>query len=292
MSKEKETTTQRKSNKSVKTAVLLFGAVLLTTSLLGGTLAKYTGTIGEASDSARAAKWNASEDFKEFDLFASSYVEHGKTGEDEKGTWTSADPGNNTNTVQGENATTDVIAPGTKGKATIEIDTDTLQDSEVAYQYTYAVDDESLTPFYKNGNDPIPEVNPSNPIGWNVMNGNAAWLPLKFKITKAANSLAPQIVYDGINGSEKNRDGSTQVKEVRDELEKIQSDIIYPNMEAGAKKAALDKGSVTIEWEWPFVQEDGEMDQYDTKVGENANGTDDMVPNFKIKIAATKTQVD
>lgn len=289
MNKEKETITQRKSNKSVKTAVLLFGAVLLTTSLLGGTLAKYTGMIGEASDTARAAKWDATEEFKEFDLFASAYVEHGKTGEDEKGTWTGDNPGNNTNTVQGVTSTTDVIAPGTKGKATIEIDTTTLKDSEVAYQYTYTVDDTSDIPFYKNGNDPIPNVNPANPKGWNVMNGNAAWLPLKFKITKAATSSTPQIVYDGINGSEKDDGGDVQVQKVREELEKIQSDVIYPNMEATDKTAALNKGSVTIEWVWPFEQQ---MDEYDTKVGINAAGTGDMVPNFKIKIAATKTQVD
>lgn len=287
--KEKETITQRKSNKSVKTAVLLFGAVLLTTSLLGGTLAKYTGTIGEASDTARAAKWDATEEFKEFDLFASSYVEHGKNGEDEEGTWTDDNPGNNTNTVQGENATTDVIAPGTKGKATIEIDTTTLKDSEVAYQYTYTVDDDSVTPFYKNGNDPIPESNPGTSKGWNVLSGNAAWLPLKFKVTKAATSSAPQIVYDGINGSEKVHEGNVQVQKVREELEKIQSDIIYPNMGPTEKTAALNKGSVTIEWVWPFEQQ---MDEYDTKVGINAAGTGDMIPNFKIKIAATKTQVD
>lgn len=289
MNKEKETITQRKSNKSVKTAVLLFGAVLLTTSLLGGTLAKYTGTIGEASDSARAAIWKVDEKVKDFDLFASSYVEHGKNGEDEEGTWTGDDPGNNTNTVQGASSTTNVIAPGTKGKATIEIDTTDLKDSEVAYQYKYTVADSNVTPFYKNGDDAIPESNPGIQKGWNVLDGNAGWLPLKFKITKAANSSAPQIVYDGINGTEKDDQGNVQVQKLREELEKIQSDVIYPNMGPTEKTAALDKGSVTIEWVWPFEQQ---MDQYDTQVGINAAGSGDMVPNFIIELAATKTQVD
>lgn len=289
MNKEKETITQRKSNKSVKTAVLLFGAVLLTTSLLGGTLAKYTGTIGEASDTARVAKWNVDENMKEFNLFADSYV---GAPSNNKGTW---NQDNNVNTVQSKDAGTNIIAPGTEGSATIIVDQDSIAPSEVAFKYNYTINSEDMDgtspvteviPFYRNGDEMVPTTPTSNIKGWNVdknaSNTFDAWLPLEFKITQGSST----VLYDGFTSGES---GVTQVKRLRQALTSIESDIIYPGSSPSDITTALTNASVKIEWKWKFEQN---MDVQDTQLGLNANGSGNEVPNFVIKIAAQKTQVD
>lgn len=316
--KEKETITQRKSNKSVKTAVLLFGAVLLTTSLLGGTLAKYTGTIGEASDTARVAKWNVGEKFASFDLFADSYVGAPSNNE---GTW---NQNNNVNTVQSKDAGTNVIAPGTKGTAVIQLDKSTVTASvdEVAYTYNFTFGDEDLNvnsngqlfekiPFYRNGTERVAasavdetgadDITTSKK-GWNVIEGKypdpltgpqnvyRTWLPLRFKATRGDGT----VLYNGIDPSSSSiPEGDVQVKGLRDallDITKSKSEVFYPGMSDTQINEAIFRSSVTIEWEWPFEQTG--MDKYDTMVGENATQSGNMVPNFVLKIAAQKTQVD
>lgn len=298
MNKEKETITQRKSNKSVKTAVLLFGAVLLTTSLLGGTLAKYVGTIGEASDTARVAKWTVDEEIKAFNLFADSYVETTNV----PGEW--GNP-NSTNTVQGEEENTKVIAPGTKGSALIEIDQSKIADSEVAYKYNFTVNtkdmdkkdpDLEVIPFYRNGDTMVHTNNNGDNAtsneGWNVKENEVTglfdyWLPLKFRVTQTGN---PTPLYDGFkDGANELDDGYKQVRGLRNALVSVESDTIYPQMVSADKVTAISNSSVTVEWEWAFNQG---FDNADTQLGKNANLTGEMVPNFVIEIAATKTQVD
>ena len=67
----------RKANKIVMTTVaILLSAVLLTTSALSGTLAKYVTSAGSYSDSARVAKWGVTVDAKVSDelLAATGYT--------------------------------------------------------------------------------------------------------------------------------------------------------------------------------------------------------------------------
>ena len=110
-----------KKNKMMRIASVLLVAVLLSTSVISGTFAKYTST-SEGTDSARVAKWSfkvgekdiATQDF-EFDLF-------------------------NTTTYTDANVDTDgngsevVIAPGTQGNATVTL----TNNSEVNAKYTVA----------------------------------------------------------------------------------------------------------------------------------------------------------
>ena len=308
MNKEKETITQRKSNKSVKTAVLLFGAVLLTTSLLGGTLAKYVGTIGEASDTARAAKWKVDEKIKTFDLFANSYLDAagGNT------------PGSNaTATVKGE-GTDKVIAPGTKGSAQISVQVDEVTPEEVAYKFVFAVGDDEVSstyPFYKNGvSGSFSGVGGTytTPTGWNIAPNAGtnpteydAWLPLKFKVSISKDSGSTfQELYDGFTGTD---DGATQVKALRNALlgknkdgnaisgfaNGLETDIVYPNDSLTDAKANIGKTIIAIDWEWPFEDSnDSTRDGKDTAVGEQATIGNGNTPNFVIPIKGTKVQVD
>ena len=109
-----------KKNKSMRLAAVLLVLVLLTTSVIGGTFAKYTGAA-EATDSARVAKWdiqlNGQSITKTFniDLFNTVYDENGTDAED------------HIKVADGS-----IIAPGTAGS----FDIDLTNNSEVTAEYT------------------------------------------------------------------------------------------------------------------------------------------------------------
>lgn len=107
-----------KKNKMMRLASLLLVAVLLTTSIIGGTFAKYT-TEMTASDNARVAAWGfGTSTTVDFDLFDTTY-----------GSTVSAD----------EN----VIAPGTAKEETVTFtyaNTAGKGAPEVDYKVTLAVD--------------------------------------------------------------------------------------------------------------------------------------------------------
>ena len=112
-----------KKNKMMRLASLLLVAVLLTTSIIGGTFAKYV-TTASASDNARVAAWGFGENVAiDFDLFDTTY-----------GTTVSSSGQDN------------VIAPGTAKEETITFtyaDTAGKGAPEVAYKVTLAVDTEN-----------------------------------------------------------------------------------------------------------------------------------------------------
>jgi len=99
-----------KKNRMMRLASVLLVLVMLTTSVISGTFAKYTTSVGD-SDSARVAKWGfgtASITFE--DLFADSYP----------------------NVADGSDDLA-IIAPGTEGEVTFEF-TNTGAAPEVAYE--------------------------------------------------------------------------------------------------------------------------------------------------------------
>lgn len=65
-----------KKNAILRVAVLLFAVTLLSTGLLGGTLAKYISSSGTVGGTARVAKWGVEIDFNESaaPLFAETYT--------------------------------------------------------------------------------------------------------------------------------------------------------------------------------------------------------------------------
>ena len=105
-----------KKNKMMRLASCLLVAILLTTSVISGTFAKYT-TSANSSDSARVAKWGFSTDNVSLDLtnlFKDAYDQNVK-------------------------GATDVIAPGTTNSATFGFTYDgdaTVTAPEVAYTFT------------------------------------------------------------------------------------------------------------------------------------------------------------
>ncbi|EOH94923.1 hypothetical protein [Enterococcus pallens] len=291
MSKEKETTTQRKSNKSVKTAVLLFGAVLLTTSLLGGTLAKYTGTIGEASDSARVARWGLTEETQELDMFDTAYLN------DEQQTTVK----NVTDPSDGQN----VIAPGTKGEVLVlpSISEAKLKNVEAAFEVSYAygeyAGDNVFGKYLGNWNDAEDGTSGDN------------WLPLRFSVYKynAAEAGADKYttkIYDGVveKGSSASTEsavdnGIAQLNGLNDAIKNAaSSETIYPGDSLTTKQDKLARMGLKIVWEWPFERANVTLipvDKNDTVVGNRAASiaTDHVdMPRFKMSMKYTVVQVD
>ena len=106
-----------KKNRMMRIAAVLLIAVLLTTSVISGTFAKYVTEVS-SSDSARVAKWGfntASINFE--DLFAASY----------------------TNVANGSDDLA-IIAPGTEGEVSFKFESTLNDGPEVAY--TFKVDTE------------------------------------------------------------------------------------------------------------------------------------------------------
>ena len=105
-----------KKNVMMRVASALLVAVLMTTCAISGTFAKYTTTVSD-SETARVAKWGFTQDSLTIDLFASAY---------------------NSNTIQAENGTDKIIAPGASGEETI-VFTPESGKSEVAFTFDVTI---------------------------------------------------------------------------------------------------------------------------------------------------------
>lgn len=103
-----------KKNRMMRLASILLVCVLLTTSVISGTFAKYTSTA-TGSDTARVAKWS----------FTAGGTEISTTDEFTFDLWTFTDRNNV------DDADT-IIAPGTKGQFSIAL----VNNSEVTANYT------------------------------------------------------------------------------------------------------------------------------------------------------------
>jgi len=110
-----------KKNRVLRLLSIVLMFTLVSTCLLGGTLARYV-TEGSGTDTARVAKWGVGITSAASDLFKTSYVK------------TDASYTASANTVE---ATVDVVAPGTSGSAGGFSITGT---PEVACRVTIAVD--------------------------------------------------------------------------------------------------------------------------------------------------------
>lgn len=114
-----------KKNVMMRVASIMLVLVLMTSSVISGTFAKYV-TSGQASDNARVAKFGVHV-AGSTDMFRDSY----------KDTYTTYTPDEKTEeiTVQANSADTDVIAPGTKGTLS-KFDIDGMPEVDTLVTYT------------------------------------------------------------------------------------------------------------------------------------------------------------
>lgn len=110
-------------NKTMRLGAVLLVLALLTSAIIGGTLAKYTANT-DSSDTARIAVWGFDEETKieiENLLFATSYT----------------DPADEKTTVD---ADVNVIAPGTEGEVEVNFLAKDGVTPEVAYEITFSTE--------------------------------------------------------------------------------------------------------------------------------------------------------
>ncbi len=283
MEKKKKTTQKR--NKSVKTAVILFGAVLITTSLLGGTLAKYVSELGSAKDEARVAKWGITKETQTLDMFKTAY---------------DGAAGTATNTVESKDKAK-VIAPGTKGSVVLNpaISDQKLNNVEVAFKVNYAYGDFLSDSVY------------GKYLGKWASNADGTgfeWWPLRFKVyeyDEAAKDYT-KVLYDGISTTDSGgativpEDGGVQAGKLNSAIKAAgASDTIYPNDSLDVKKNKLAKMGLKVEWQWPFERPETNsvdaVDGWDTVIGNRAAGLntgDADMPRFALSMKYTAVQVD
>ncbi len=98
-----------------KLLVLLLSLCLITSSFVGGTLAKYV-TEGTASDTARVAKWGV-EINTSGSLYSDAYAKKADTNGDIPAVWVATDT-NDALTVAAATSDDNIVAPGTQSAAT------------------------------------------------------------------------------------------------------------------------------------------------------------------------------
>ena len=129
-----------KKNKMMRLASGLLVAVLLTTSMISGTFAKYV-TTESGSDNARVAKWGVVIDVDNFEMFTKDYA---TTDSSFSGTYS-------VSSATGDRD--DVLAPGTSGsfadiaiKGTPEVAVDVVVEPTVTLSNNWIVDGDFYCP--------------------------------------------------------------------------------------------------------------------------------------------------
>lgn len=206
-----------KNNWTMRAAVLMFALVLITSSFVGGTFAKYV-TSGEATGSARVAKFGV-DVTATGNMFAAKYTKNDGTVIIEGTSYS----------VESENSTDKVVAPGTKGNmATLTLS----GKPEVAVKVTYTLNKLELSGW---------EVNPTGAAGTGTY-----YCPLVINVGN-----------DAIKGTDYSS-ADDFIAAVKDKVtEKSQ---IYA---ANTNLATEESDMLAISWEWPFTGNDIN----DTKLG-------------------------
>ena len=153
-----------KKNKMMRLASCLLVAILLTTSVISGTFAKYTTTAG-SQDSARVATWG----FKDASIDITGLFKDAYDG-----------------TVQGK---ADVIAPGTANSATFKFNYDASNGSTTPeVDYTFTVD--------TTGSTIADDIKNNANITWSLDNGAYGdWDTLMADIAKLSGDASGTMTY-------------------------------------------------------------------------------------------------
>ena len=255
----------KKSNKWMRTGALLVVLTLVTSTLVGGTFAKYV-SKGSATDSARVAKWGVTIETKDYSgnesegLFRNTYT-------------------NNGNTVVGESGAK-VIAPGTKGN--LADFTITAGKPEVASEVTLGA---TLT-FEGNWKD-------------GTSSDGSEYCPLIFTVDLGAGAgekkffIGQTVSNTGLQDSEVNSHGTIQ--DMADLKLAVETYI-----EKGSKKYlpghdyTNETLPITVGWEWEFEQSTvtGQTDQKDTDLGNRAVNDGGSVPKVSLVVNASVEQIN
>lgn len=177
-----------KINRMMRLASILLVLVLMTSSVVGGTFAKYTTSV-DGYDTARVAKWGFEPSEIELDgLF--NYVYE-----------MDADPAWATNSVVASDGKTDLIAPGTTGSAKFGFNYDEVSGGaigapEVAYTFEVNVDETGIADSIKANKNIQWKLDEGNWVTWNEF---VAAVEALDGSTAGAGQYAPNTLPDAFN---------------------------------------------------------------------------------------------
>lgn len=268
-----------KKNKTLRLASLLLVLVLLTTSIIGGTFAKYV-TSAESTDTARVAKWGV-KFAVHTSLFAESYKDTAVT--------------DNTATVKVSTTdNTKLVAPGTNGTGLL-VKNEAAAEPEVSYNVTIKLADNSTMPKLT--------YTPS------AAGGTAqTYEPVKFTVWNGTTQLGEALslsdltsLFNGTNVIYK-YDVSTGQYTVDTDLD--------GDFDTNDTAASTTKPEIKIKWEWAFEANDEAKkalyNELDTILGNTAaaaagdaaittysgGGISDINTQVSLNWTITATQVD
>jgi len=226
-----------KKNRMLRLASMLMILTLLTTSIVGGTFAKYV-TSSTGTDAARVAKWGVTIGAST-DLFATSYM----------------NPAGSSVTVNSSN-TNKLVAPGTKGTG---LDVSTGGTPEVSYSMTIKLDNTAKVPSLKYTPNGGTETT-YEPVKFSVYNGTTP-IEENISLTDMADLFGNDgkviYEYDVVTGK------YAVNKDLGDSID-----------DAEKNAATTTKPEIKVEWVWAFEDATNKAlcDELDTILGNVAAG--------------------
>ena len=268
-----------KKNRMMRLASILLVCVLLTTSVISGTFAKYT-TTASGNDSARVAKWGVDVKVNSAEsLFSTQYNTHETTAKKN----TSNEDIAITVKADSANGAGDVVAPGTNGVFTFSI----TGTPEVATSVNVSFGNISMIKLAANTVEVSKETNGE---GEEVSVKNQEYYPIKWTLKRSNDAVTSdagwtddKIVTIG--------EGENAVKLENVTLADIEAYFVDTEDDDSGLSGNYDTntdlagvfGYYQLSWKWAFNGHDVE----DTYLGNEAN-----LQNESFALSITVTQID
>ena len=261
-----------RKNKMMRAASALLVAVLLTTSTISGTFAKYV-TEASGSDTARVAKWGVEVGLTGY-LFDDSYDEEPKE-------WTANEDIAAIN-VQASTEHDYVVAPGTENKTglTFKLTGQPEVDTEVKFEIKANSEIRLLTGTYTDYTQAEWVTDPAD------KNNNIADYTKTFDVT----SVYYPVVFTLKDGND-NKLAEGTLADIQKYFDDNLNKIYHTNTLLDEIVAGND-GTYTLTWVWAFESGNDAADTFLGNVMAGVATSANAVTNMDVEIVISATQVD
>lgn len=252
---QKRTDNKSKKSKTIIVASIVLMLCLITTCVVGTTLAKYT-TSGSGNDSAQVAKWGVKIAISgASDMFKNEY--------------------DNVKAATVAGTARDVVAPGTSGSMSFSISGTPEVKLHLDFALTGVVDSEVKEVFLKAGN--------YSESGYS--NITSDYYPVKFTLKKNGADAESDEVVTYTKDEESKTAENISLKEMVDALNSLDKDY-DPNTDLAA--------TYTLSWKWAYEGGNDAADTLLGDIIAGAVTVDSSKYNTEVefKLAITATQID